>query len=286
MNEKEKSHICISCENSFTGNYCNNCGEKVLNPKERSLRHILGEIIDALTGANKKFWKSFLYLLFKPGLLTKEYLLGKRKKYMSPIGMFFFINLIYFIFQPADTLNTSFRSQVNQQAYSNLAMKQTVNKLNTTNLTFDEVEIKYDRLSKDISKIILIVLVFLYSIPSTLLFYNKDKQYFSHFIFSLHFFSFVILSFLIIIPGVLSLILWLTHSLAELSIIKKFDANSWPVTLAILISLLAYIFLSAVKTYQGNKILTFLKSLGLIILLFPIIIGYRFILFELVLLFI
>ena len=46
------THTCKSCHQEFTGNYCNQCGEKILAPADRSFKTILNNILLTITFAD------------------------------------------------------------------------------------------------------------------------------------------------------------------------------------------------------------------------------------------
>lgn len=80
---------CKNCENQFAGRFCNICGEKVIEPKDRSLLKLFENIFNAFTFVDSKFWKSFNSLLFKPGRLSEHISSGIQVPYMSLLGLFF-----------------------------------------------------------------------------------------------------------------------------------------------------------------------------------------------------
>ncbi len=57
-------------------------------------------VVEDLTHYESGFWKTIKYLLFRPALLTKEYLAGKRMSYVVPIRLYLFVSFLCF-FLPA-----------------------------------------------------------------------------------------------------------------------------------------------------------------------------------------
>ncbi len=43
-----------------------------------------------------KFWKTLAALLFRPGFLTREYLAGRRRRYIGPARLFLVSSLVLF----------------------------------------------------------------------------------------------------------------------------------------------------------------------------------------------
>lgn len=274
--------ICPTCGNSFEGNYCNECGEKALDPNDKKLIHFLGKIWNAITFTDTRFLRSLKLLLFKPGFLAREYAKGRRKPYTNPVALFFISNLIYFLFPMIDMLNTSFNSQLNGQGhfYNSITQHIADQKVKNNTISFDKLEREYNRQSTIVSKQILFLLAFLFSIPVTLLFYNTKWYYFDHLIFSLNFISFFIYSFLIIFPYALYILLIVMSNLFHLKI--PVDINSGPVLIVTFIILAVYLAFGA-KRFYGQKLYYIIpKALILALSSVFVVLAYRFILFFIV----
>lgn len=272
-----EKNTCASCGHTFTGRYCNNCGEKIIDEKERSILHFLGQMINAITFTDVRFLTSLKLLLFRPGFLAREYVTGRRNLYTVPLSLFFIGNLIYFILQPIDTFNTSLKTQIYHQKYSQFIYPIATEKAHKENVSLDQLEGKYDAKSEEISKLMLIVLVFLFSLPLSLLFYNRSQYYFNHLIFSLSFISFIIYSILLIIPYLRYGVLGLTSIILHQRITVNIN-NSW-VTAGILGLLFTYLVSGLHRFYHQKYIWIIPKALLLTFSMILIVIGYRFFLF-------
>lgn len=104
-----KETDCLNCGAEVKGHYCSECGQANYEPKE-SFRHILTHFITDYLHLDEKFFSSLKYLLFNPGLLTKEFNAGKRVKYVHPFRLYIFITIVFFIFQSLD-FNKSSKKQ-------------------------------------------------------------------------------------------------------------------------------------------------------------------------------
>ena len=93
VNSKETKK-CQNCGHEDTGNFCSNCGQSftVLN---RPIKEIFIEIFDIID-IDRRIINSIIPFLFKPGFLTREYLAGKRKKYISPVRLYLILSLFFF----------------------------------------------------------------------------------------------------------------------------------------------------------------------------------------------
>ena len=278
--EDLKKIKCRSCGNIHSGNYCNQCGEKKLDVKERTIVYFFGQIINALTFSDTKLLKTLGLLLSKPGFLAKEYIEGRRNLYTKPLSLFFIINLVYFIAQPVDTFQSGFYTQTHYQSYSPMAKEMAQNKMEKEGITLTELSAKYNKVVSDYSKTLIILLVFLFSIPLLLLFPGKSQYYFNHLIFSLNFISFIFFGLILL----LSLLFYLTKLLVtgfgygEIGV----DINGGWVSTFLLISIFVYLIMALKRFYGQKYLLTIPKAALMTLSTVFVIIGYRFLMFLII----
>lgn len=90
---------CANCGTDLAGNFCHQCGQKKIHRHEFSLKHFIGHLIHEITHFDSnKVLKTFFVLLFRPGLLTSEYLAGKKGSYINPIRLYLTFSALYFLF--------------------------------------------------------------------------------------------------------------------------------------------------------------------------------------------
>jgi len=105
MKKQDHTH-CASCGAALSGPWCAQCGERARRPGEVSIGEYLGELVDALTNLEGRFLGSLRALIFQPGLLTSEFMAGRRVKWMRPLHLFLLINLAYFFLSAWNTFST------------------------------------------------------------------------------------------------------------------------------------------------------------------------------------
>lgn len=91
-NEKD----CLNCGTTVQGRYCHVCGQENVVPKETFL-HMVTHFFNDITHFDGSFFVTAKDLLFKPGFLSKEYMAGKRVKYLHPVRMYVFTSAIFFL---------------------------------------------------------------------------------------------------------------------------------------------------------------------------------------------
>jgi len=86
---------CANCGAAVSGNFCHECGqETVLHVA--STREFVHEFIGHYVALEGKLWKSLKLLLFRPGLLTLEYINGRRVRYIQPLRLYLTLSVIFF----------------------------------------------------------------------------------------------------------------------------------------------------------------------------------------------
>ena len=94
--KERKEKNCLNCQAEVVGRYCHACGQENLEPRE-TVWHLVQHFFNDITHFDGKFFGTVRYLLRKPGLLSLEYMRGRRMSYLNPIRMYVFTSAIFFI---------------------------------------------------------------------------------------------------------------------------------------------------------------------------------------------
>jgi len=86
---------CENCGAMLHGPYCSQCGQKSAD-RIVPLWHMLNEALEAVIELDMRVLHTIPKFLFLPGRLTKEYLNGRRKRYIRPFRLFLFATFILF----------------------------------------------------------------------------------------------------------------------------------------------------------------------------------------------
>lgn len=86
---------CKNCAHTFEGKFCPNCGQSVFE-YQRPFRFLLADFTGNLFAFDTRFWKSLKALTIKPGRLTKDFIQGKRARYMPPFRFYIFVSFLFF----------------------------------------------------------------------------------------------------------------------------------------------------------------------------------------------
>ena len=87
---------CDNCGAPVSGRYCGACGQRV-EPPVHSLWHFTKVACEDLTHADSRLWRTLNALLFKPGYLTREFLSGRRARYLPPVRLYLVLSVVFFI---------------------------------------------------------------------------------------------------------------------------------------------------------------------------------------------
>jgi len=188
--------ICKNCGSSVIGEYCQDCGQRMLDDSDRSLRNLLGEILSNVFIFDNRFFLSLWYLFRYPGKMTVEYLAGKRKKFIPPITLFLFFNLIYFFVNPLSDYSLDLYDQMYAQLHSSWTLPLVEAKIESEGLDFESYYPIYQSASDNASKSIMILNVPIVAFFIYLMSLKKRKFYFDSLIFAFHYFSIYLFSWL------------------------------------------------------------------------------------------
>lgn len=203
-NNDQVSEICPTCNSTFNGKYCGNCGEKVFHPSDLSFKKFISQTVDIFTHFDSKFIRSLKYLLFFPGYLPKAYISGQRIKYAKPMQIFILVN-IFFYFVTHILSVSDYSPVIGDQHYFALSdhlifkwaggfdnwVERIINNLSAwkqhrmdlDNKAFEET---FFENSWIYSKTFIVLLIPLYSIPLWFIFKRKFKYYGASVVFAIY----------------------------------------------------------------------------------------------------
>jgi hypothetical protein len=201
--------VCKNCGNTFTGKFCNQCGEKLYHEHDRSFTHLLEEAFHFLTHFEGTFFTTLKAMATRPGKISLEYCAGLRKKYFKPISFFLMMVIIYLLFPVFEGLNMRLYFHEHHSLYGQYAEKQVESKKAEKHFTDEELEEAFHHKGEKTSKFLLFTVLPFMALISFALGFKKRKYYFDHFIFSTEITSFFILWGFLLLPLIIRPIMWL-----------------------------------------------------------------------------
>lgn len=194
---------CVSCSEPLTGKFCSACGEKVLVPeKDYLFSGFMEQLVEGISHFDSKFLKSFAFLIVKPGFLTEEYIIGRRKIFMKPIQIFAICSLLFFLAFPRPSsffanANDLINGYSKSFSYANIwkfdMQKAVAEHALSKNISEEELVKEIHREASHKSKLYLVALIPVWGFFMHLLFRKARPYIFQSLIFTTHCLSFFIL---------------------------------------------------------------------------------------------
>lgn len=204
--------ICKNCSLSFTGKFCNHCGQKNYTEEDKKFTHFAHEIIHFLTHFDGSFLKTVKTVVTKPGKLSSDYCNGKRKTYYKPISFFLLLVVLYILFPVARGLNPEMEVYQTNKLAGEFIKKQIDHKISSKNISREQLSEKFYHLSTKSSKILLLLLIPFSAVLLYILFFKEKRYAFDLYIISTEFNSMIMLLFCFLLP-VLAILAELAHPL-------------------------------------------------------------------------
>lgn len=96
--------VCPDCAAPAQGRYCVDCGQEI--HVHRTLFHLGHELLHGVMHFDGRIWRTLPLLFVNPGRLTREWIMGRRTRYVSPLALFLctlFIMFMALSFAPPPT---------------------------------------------------------------------------------------------------------------------------------------------------------------------------------------
>lgn len=177
---------CPNCTTVLVGVHCHSCGQKKINANEFALKRFLARVAGDITDIeSSKIFRTLRAMFTKPGLLTTEYLAGRRGNYIGPIKLYLTFSALYFLFAwgaLAEIRGGSTERTARMPVVVNVARKRSVDPA----VLADKVHQKAQTYASALR-------FFSVLISGTFLaaFYFRMKKYYvEHLVFSLYYYSF------------------------------------------------------------------------------------------------
>ncbi|MFG6467181.1 DUF3667 domain-containing protein [Pelomonas baiyunensis] len=89
---------CLNCGTALApdARFCSQCGQDTANHPP-SLLEFVHEFVSHYIAVEGTLWKSLWGLMARPGFLTKEYLAGRKQRYVLPLRLILTLGLLFFL---------------------------------------------------------------------------------------------------------------------------------------------------------------------------------------------
>lgn len=271
---------CPTCHTPFDGPYCHACGERRLEQKDHSLKALLSEFFGETLFYDNKLFRSLWKCFVKPGEYLQHYLSGRRKAYLRPIQVFIIANALFFIIPAYNTFTTPLSIQTSSFLYSKAAEHQAAELQASKGMTGEEFREQYDQHTSSISKSLIFLFVIMIGVSVWAVNRGSGAQsdIISSFNLSMLYCSFLLLIMLMAVPIILFFLKPYIPILESLVQDRVFSS-------ILLFITGTYLFAALYRINSEHPMLTLVKSAGITLTFVPVLIFYRFLLFQATLLY-
>jgi hypothetical protein len=84
--EQVQAATCANCGAPLVTKYCGQCGQHERGSHRLQLREVAGQLAESLFDVESALPATFLGLCRNPGEVCRQYIAGRRKKFMNPFG--------------------------------------------------------------------------------------------------------------------------------------------------------------------------------------------------------
>jgi hypothetical protein len=257
---------CANCGTALLGSHCHKCGQKKLHHSELSLKRFFGRLIDDFTDLeSNKILRTLSAMVIRPGLLSIEYLAGRRGSYIGPVKLYLTFSALYFVFAWS-VLSDVRGGSVQRTARNPLTISMAKQKGMDPLVLADKI---YQRAEKYASGLrffsVLVSGTFLAA-----LYFRMRKYYVEHLVFSLYYYSFdffckTLFALLYVATAAVGLklpsaILTLFYPIALVYLVfalRRVYRQKWPMTLVKAVTLFACETLLFVAVNIGGFIIAY-----------------------------
>jgi len=273
MNAVGNSYLCPSCGREITGKYCANCGEKKMTHHDLSIKHFIEESVESFIHFDNKFFRSVKLLFTQPGALTIHFEQGRKVPFMKPVQLFVICNLLFFLL--VGGMNVFSVPLKNFLSYTNYINNGTLNTFTSkfgSGADIYQISLLFDEKMMSQSKAFIFLFIPFFALACVLLFFRKKKYLTLHLVFSTHFFSFLLIFFI------------LFHFLFEIPNRYLFHISYDTFdNIAVLINvsvLILYFSIAAKRFYKVKWLTAIIAGLFAGFLFINLLQGYRLLLFN------
>ncbi len=277
MNSSEVAESCANCGAPLTGSYCASCGQKRFEDSDRRFISLVVDFFDEFFRFDSRWWRSVLALLFRPGVLGRAWIEGRRAHYLKPATLFLFANFLYFFAPGVSDFEPKLHDQL-QQVHSTFTRpwverKIAVRAAAQPGYTMSDYETAFDEKANSISKLLIILHVPFLALALTIFFWRGRFYFAEHFAVALQLFAFLLIFVQLALQPA-----------AVLAALNHGVAPAWvrpPIVAAIAFVPLVYFALALRRTYRCGYLAAAFAALMLeAVLVFANLYVYRFVQFA------
>lgn len=88
--------VCANCGTHFDGHYCPHCGQTAY-VETPTAKKFAADLIEKYFGIEGRLPLTLRMLFLRPGQMTRDYLEGRRQRYISPLRLYLAASVLFFV---------------------------------------------------------------------------------------------------------------------------------------------------------------------------------------------
>jgi hypothetical protein len=176
--------------------FCPQCGEERLRADDLSMRDLAAQFAKATSSVDGKVMRSWGNLLSRPGRLTAAHMAGERRRYITPLALFFIGNAVFVTVQSltgANILSSPLASHLHSQDWSAFAQRLVQQRLAQRHMTLEAYAPVFDRSAVFNAKALIILMALCFAPVTAMMFRARRRPAGAHIVFALHLYAFVLI---------------------------------------------------------------------------------------------
>jgi hypothetical protein len=241
VSEHEVPPNCLNCDVELQGKYCHACGQKATGA-DLTLHDFTHEATHEFLHLDGKIWQTVKLLIAKPGELTREFLAGRRARYISPVRVYLTFSILFFTLAAIlprtmdDAVVISKTNGSGLQGDSDLERRLQSGLARTEN----NPEILGKAVLENLPKV-MFVLMPIFGLLTWMFYRRQQRFYIAHLYYAIHFHAFVFLVMSVYVT------------------ISRFGVPKVLAVLALLTTI-PWHFIALRRVFGGSRAMTFAKG--------------------------
>jgi len=198
---------CLNCGEQIVGLYCHQCGQFV-GEHNKGLWPFIAEFLDEFIKVDSKFLRTIIPLIIKPGFLTRQWVLGKRVRYITPLKLYISLSALCFLVVSLTTHPEIAHIDAKDSTQIDAARAQLTKQEQKSMSPFERTLVEPwkrlmvggpegARLAKEFSDKFMsrlstanLILLPIFALLFKILYVRRSKYYVEHLVFALHYYAF------------------------------------------------------------------------------------------------
>jgi hypothetical protein len=261
---------CPTCGAAIEGQFCGACGEKRVSAHDYSIAHFAEHALESLTHFDFRSLRAFVTLVRRPGLLTRDYLDGRRRATIGPIQLFVIVNVLFALVGP-NSFRTPLSVQEHDRPFPALKRSLVASAISARAVDHEEFRRSFDDAAGLQGKTWVFAMIPLFAIATAGL-YGFRRYFFAHLIFATHVLAFVMAWILVLSRAIGGLLMLRSAQLTNQEIDDLVSA-------IVLVGMATYLFFALRRVFGDGALAAATRALAVTLLFYPILLTYRFLLF-------